>query len=526
MSTTDYDLLEYRSDPIASSHPDRLYTVAQVLGLSPAAAHPASARILEIGCGSGTSTIPMALSLPEAEILALDVSATQIERIERRASDLGLTHLKTRQLDLCDLPADSGQFDYIISHGVYSWVPPATRDRLLEICGRHLAPGGIALISYNTYPGWHMREPLRELLQFHTRHCEAMADRVERSREMTRWIVEALPGALGAYREAFRQQEKYVLDAQRGGSYLIHDLLAAETRPVLFREFVEHAARHGLRYLAETDLAKMQDPSVSEDVHRRIVQWSGDAVDQQQYLDFLTNRSFRKSLLCRATTRSDSRVTADKLAGMYLAADLRCTHPRRPLGSSEPMEFQSFGDVKGTSAHPLTKAACLVLSERWPRPLALQELLELATERLMAESPAARNTLAADRDETCRALTKMYVLGTLELFPRQLEFTTEVSQRPEACPLVRLQAAAGEGLTNRLQRPVLADELQRALLPLLDGTRNHAALLADWIDVVRQQELFRQEPSGDGPATDWPAALAARLDSVLQLLAGAALLVR
>ncbi|MCO6457237.1 MAG: methyltransferase regulatory domain-containing protein [Pirellulaceae bacterium] len=525
MTITNYDLLEYRSDPIASSHPDRLYTVARVLGLNPPAAHPATARILEIGCGSGTSTIPMALSLPQAEILALDVSATQIERIERRASELGLTHLTTRQLDLCDLPADCGQFDYIISHGVYSWVPPATRDRLMEICSQHLAPGGIALISYNTYPGWHMREPLRELLQFHTRHCEGLTDRVERSREMAQWIGEALPGALGAYREAFRQTEKYVLDSQRGGSFLIHDLLAADTQPVLFREFAEHAARFGLRYLAETDLAKMQDPAVSEDVHRRIVQWSSDAVDQQQYLDFLTNRSFRKSLLCRASARSDSRVTADKLTGMFLAADLRCTHPRRPLSSSEPLEFQSFGDVKGTSAHPLTKAACLVLSERWPRPLALQELLELAAERLMAESPAARNTLAADRDETCRALTKMYLLGTLELFPRQLEFTTEVSQRPEACPLVRLQAAVGEGLTNRLQRPVVTDELQRALLPLLDGTRDHAQLLVDWIDAARRQKLPLDGSGGSGSATDWPATLAPRLEPVLQLLAGAALLV-
>ena len=103
----------------------------------------------------------MADQFPSSEFIGIDASLRQIQDGNRTLTQSGLTNVELRQQDILEF-TDDRPFDFIISHGVYSWVPTAVQHRMLQICRDCLAPNGIAYVSYNTYPGWHMRGMIRD----------------------------------------------------------------------------------------------------------------------------------------------------------------------------------------------------------------------------------------------------------------------------------------------------------------------------------------------------------------------------
>src|SRR5437868_15404402 len=148
---TSYDEVPYPSLPYPYPHPDHPAVVATLLGLSPA--RPDRCRVLELGCAGGGNLIPMAYTYPESTFLGIDLSVEQIRQGEELREALGLANIELRAMSILDVDDRFGTFDYIICHGVYSWVPEAVQDKILEVCARHLAPEGIGFVSYNTFPG-------------------------------------------------------------------------------------------------------------------------------------------------------------------------------------------------------------------------------------------------------------------------------------------------------------------------------------------------------------------------------------
>src|ERR1700747_3167393 len=137
---TSYDQVLYRGFPYAQSHPDRLATMATLFGMTPAPVE--RCRVLELGCGDGGNVIPMAFTLPESRFLGVDLSASAIARGQDLVRTLSLSNITLRHLDLMEMAGGAGEFDYIIAHGLYSWVPPAVREQILKLFKSHLAPNG------------------------------------------------------------------------------------------------------------------------------------------------------------------------------------------------------------------------------------------------------------------------------------------------------------------------------------------------------------------------------------------------
>ena len=160
-----YDQVPYQSLSVPYTHPDRLATVATLLGLQPAPVE--RCRVLELGCASGGNIVPMAAQLTSSTFLGVDLSQRQVAAGRKILADLGLTNVELLHTDLRDLGSEVGTFDYIITHGVYSWVEPAIRDALLSLVKASLAEQGVAYISYNTLPGWHLRSIVRDAMRFH-----------------------------------------------------------------------------------------------------------------------------------------------------------------------------------------------------------------------------------------------------------------------------------------------------------------------------------------------------------------------
>jgi SAM-dependent methyltransferase len=186
---TEYDAVVYPTGLYPQTHPDRLATNATLFGLDPAPVE--KCRVLEIGCGDGTNLLTMAFSLPESRFFGIDLAAEPIRRGNQLIEKLGLTNVTLRQLDVLQTPDDLGVFDYIIAHGVYSWVPAEVREKIMAICSRHLSEQGLAYISYNAYPGNHLRDLVRRMMRFHSDKFEAPADKVRQARALVKFAAEA-----------------------------------------------------------------------------------------------------------------------------------------------------------------------------------------------------------------------------------------------------------------------------------------------------------------------------------------------
>ncbi len=166
-----YDELPYESTPFTETHPENLAVLGRLFGLQ--TPEPAHCRLLELGCASGGNLIPLAWRLPQAHFLGLELSRRQVEDGQALARSLALENIEIRHQDILSAGTELGEFDYIIAHGIFSWVPEKVRDKILPICSRHLSPSGLAYINYNTLPGWRMRGMVRDMLRFHTRHAPA-----------------------------------------------------------------------------------------------------------------------------------------------------------------------------------------------------------------------------------------------------------------------------------------------------------------------------------------------------------------
>ena len=88
-------------------------------------------RVLELGCGRGGNVIPMALALPEAHFCGIDLSSRQVDEARELARSVGVTNLELRSMSFEDIEDSFGPFDYVICHGVYSWVPREIQESLL-----------------------------------------------------------------------------------------------------------------------------------------------------------------------------------------------------------------------------------------------------------------------------------------------------------------------------------------------------------------------------------------------------------
>src|SRR5262249_12745352 len=173
---TTYDQVPYDARPRYATHPDCLATLAVLLGMKPAPVD--RCRVLEVGCATGGNLIPLAQALPQSTFVGFDLAPRQIEQGRRVAAAAGLGNIDLRPVGILDVDQSVGQFDYILCHGVYSWVGPDVRDAILRLCRDRLAPQGVAYVSYNTYPGWHLRAPIRDLMRYHVRDIPGRQDQI------------------------------------------------------------------------------------------------------------------------------------------------------------------------------------------------------------------------------------------------------------------------------------------------------------------------------------------------------------
>ena len=527
---TSYDEVPYPSYPLPQTHPDHLAVVATLLGLCPPP--PDRCRVLELGCASGGNLIPLALALPESTFVGIDLSREQIADGQRVLDVLGLRNIELRPLSILQVDDAFGSFDYIICHGVYSWVPPEVQEKILHIVARQLVPQGVGYVSYNTYPGWHLRGMIRAMMRYHVGRFPAKTpeSRVRRARELLEFLVRAASGHDHSY--TLLLQEHLQLLQKHSDAYLFHEHLEEHNEPVWFLEFCDRLAAHGLRYLGEAEFATMvAAAALPAGLEKELEAIAPRLLEKEQYLDFVRNRTFRQTLLCHACLRPCYKVRAERLAGLRVASPLRPASPSPDLASESPVEFVVPSGQSLTTSAPIVKAALLCLGEAWPESIPLQALVAQAGERLRScqspgDEPAEEQGLALRRSLLTAYANSSPPLVDLSLTPPR--FSTRLSPRPLASPLARLQAETGRPVTNLRHEIVNLTPFDRHLLPLLDGTRDRPALLEALLERYHSGRLHVSQADGQ-PIHESSRAreiLAEVLDQHLPRLARAAVLQR
>ena len=437
-------------------------------------ADPGGARVLELGCAGGGNLIPMAWYLPRATFLGIDRAAASLGVGRSLAERLALSNLELRQADIATIdPATLGEFDYILVHGVWSWVSAAVQEQILRVCGACLAPQGIAYVSYNTLPGWYPRSMVRDLLLYHTRTIRDPVIRLTAARGLLERLAVAWAGDESPLAHYLAREVAELRRVHPG--YLFHEYLGETNTPILFAEFMHRASQYGLGYLAEAELHTMFSSTLPEGA-MVLVDSLEDLLDQEQHMDFLRYRHSRKTLLCREETPLQHDLDLTRLREFSISALLS---PVQWVDLTQTIT-EDFGAPDGARfsvTHPLTKAALLHLAEVYPDAVAYPVLEEAAIQRVVAAG-ATKWEVARLNEE----LFSLYVHQAIRLATAPEAIYHSLSSRPRTHALARAQADTHCGHLATVRHTVLdIDPLAGQLIQLMDGTRNLDELVAELV---------------------------------------------
>jgi SAM-dependent methyltransferase len=498
--TWTYDTLPYPSRANPRTAPDLLASLATVCGMSPAPV--TTARVLEIGCSDGGNIIPMGFEMPDATFVGIDASFREIDEGRATIAEIGVRNVELRAVDLMTVGAELGEFDYIIAHGVYSWVHPEVQQRLLAVYREHLAPQGVGYISYNVHPGWHVRETVREMMLYHTRKMQDPREKTSHARGFLDFLVNTVSASNDVFLALLKRAQTDLNDL--ADAHFFHDMLEESNRPLYFHEFVERLDRAGLAYVTEAEYWTTQLTSVPEavaDVVRRV---TTTAVEREQYLDFWRNRGFRQSIVRRADATVSPSDPLD-LTRFLVSSSLLPGDPQTG-DREETQRFVSPGGIMLQTEHEVIKAGLRHLGEIYPRAIPFAELL--------AEARRAAGLPDGDAHPLEDTVRSCFTNNLVELHTFMPHFVSTVSERPLASPVSRSQARMKRRIPSMLHKTVdLDDPIAHILVQHLDGRNDHDALHAILMREAASGELEIKE--GPNPVTD-PAKLAPILREALE----------
>jgi methyltransferase-like protein/predicted O-methyltransferase YrrM len=473
---TAYDEVSYPGHPFVETHPDHLAVLGSLLGMSPAPMH--CCRVLELGCGEGANLIPMAFDAPDGKFVGIDLSEQSVRRGNAFIAKMGLSNIALRAFDIMDVGPDFGTFDYIIAHGVYSWVPDVVRDKVLEIYRQNLTPQGIAFASYNCYPGCFSRDIARHIMRYHVRGESGPQERVRQGRALMQFLAEASAEDT-IYGFELRNQHNRVKDIDP--QVLFHDDLSEVATPFFLYQVAQDAAKHGLQYLCDSAFSMSHLGRLSAKARERLAAIpEAEAVTREQYVDFVDGRAFRESLFCHAKVQLDRPIDPRRVTTLRLATSAVPADGEIDPAAPGVVTFKTENGSTLATDHRLSKAAIVILGACWPQSKSFADLVSAALTTLGTVAGEIKANIDEEADALAGLIFRAFAAGQFHLRFSPENMTTTISGRPKASALARKQAESGLVVTNLLHRGVsMKDETVRQFLLLVDGTRTLDQLVAD-----------------------------------------------
>ena len=406
-----------------------------------------------------------------------------------------------------------GAFDFVIAHGLFSWVPRDVQEALLEVCARRLSPNGIVYLSYNTLPGWSTGVMFREMVLYRVRGIADPAERLREARSFLRYLAGAAQPKETIWAAMLDEHASYF--EQGHDWYLLHDDLEAENDPVYFHEMVARAEAHGLQYVTE-ERSLSSGEVLAPEALEQLDRFAASRIEREQVVDFACNRRFRRSLFCRAGRALPSGPTPGRLAACRFRTCVKPVDTSADPLSPGAERFLGLDGRSLESSDPRLRALLHVLHGVWPGTLdhaAATHVLAEATRRTGGEAPAP---------ELLDRMVYQAVLGqVVSAHLLDPPLATRLPERPFVSPVARYEAAAGGPVTHLLNGSSELEPLDRFVIGLLDGTRTRDDVAAALRETLEAGSL---EPTATGGAAgpgEEPMAAEALADLALaRLLAG------
>ena len=505
-----YDSVPYLSKPFAQTTPEQMAIMGKLFGLQPP--DITSARVLELGCSSGGNIIPLAARYPQLQALGIDLSQVQIAQGQQVLGKLGIENCTLKVLDIVHAQSEiTGQFDYIICHGVFSWVPPAVRQAILNITRKHLSPSGVAYISYNVYPGWKQREVIREMMLLHAGKEGTPAQRLQRAKDMLQY-TKSISTEQTTYGKLLREEAAHMSQAE--DYYLFHEYLENENNPMYFKDFMALVANHQLAYLGEAGLSDMAPQRLGQDIHNTLARVSaGNILATEQYMDFFTNRTFRQTLLVHEAQAQhiNRNLGPHTLKGFAINTALSVDPAFQVApGQSALVQYKDSFGRSLTVNSPMALAMVQTLLAAKPHSVVFEDLVATVAEKVTEKAPGVvANALQAVAHAVGAELINLLVqnLVRLSLAPLPVSLPSPSPLMPTnsdtlcAFSLARIQAQMGQNwATNLLHQAVKISPVHQTVLAQLDGTRSRAVVLADLLLQLKDGRLIAH--SGQERITD------------------------
>lgn len=461
-----YEEMTYDSYPYLNTSPEKLATLGVLFGLNPPSLN--GAKVLELGCAAGGNIIPHAVYNPQGQYLGIDLSMKQIAEGQEQIKKLGLKNIELKQMSIADIDESFGKFDYIICHGVFSWVPKEIQDKILQISKQNLTENGIAYISYNTLPGWNMVRTIRDMMLYHSKSFSNLKDKVAQSRALLDFVKDSLEGQDTAYSKMLTQEAELL--SKQSDCYIAHDHLEQENSQFYFSEFMNKANSAGLQYLSDVAISMMYLGNVKPQVAEKL-QSINDIVQTEQYLDFINNRRFRSTLLCHNNLKVNRALTSDMIKKFALTANINLSEPMKgKIEDQQEVKFyiRNNPDSFLTIKSPYLMAALLVLSENQGFPLSFNSIVSRANKLFKKDAKAE-----IEKEFENIALN-LVIKGVIDISLQERTKEKLNLQKPKIASLVeyQLQNTNRNWVTSSHHAPVSINIFDRVALPYMNGSRN------------------------------------------------------
>lgn len=490
-----YDEVPYHSYPYPQSQPDHLRVMGMLFGMNPPELK--KARVLELGCAEGGNIVPHAVNYPNSEFIGVDLSKVQIDAGLQHVKSLGVKNIQLKHASIMDInEKEYGKFDYIICHGVISWVPKEVREKILDIASKQLTPNGIAYISYNTLPGWNTVRTIRDMMLYHGEGFKTPQEKVNQARLLLKFVKDSLEGQNSPYANFMTQE--FELLSKQSDHYLRHDHLEEDNKQFYFSEFMKEAASRGMQYLSDTSIASMYVGNMPK-VAAEKLQTINDIVRTEQYMDYITNRRFRSTLLCHQSVKLNRNLNADIIKKFRMSFNVAPDQDeaQKDLNNNDIMKFYYNNNKENfiSSSSPSLKSVLMVFSENQNIPLSFDEIVDMANKKLQGnhKDAIAKELLA----NAMQLVIKGYMNLSLFAYDKQ---KVDLS-KPKVTKLAYYQATntPNTWVTNLMHNAVGVNAFDKFAIKYMDGKHTQAQIVDQLVSDIDSGAITIQK---DGQKID------------------------
>ncbi|GFO67732.1 hypothetical protein GMLC_13110 [Geomonas limicola] len=424
---------------------------------------------LDLGCGQGESVNLFAACHPEGQFHAVDFNAAHIAGARNVARQASIQNVTFWEASFADLPElDLPQFDFIVLHGIYSWVGPENRQRIVDFLRTHLKSGGVVYVSYNSLPGWSSYAPLRQLLSSYADTQPGnLEERVERALRFAQRLKSA-GASFFSTNSAARDFFDYICTLPR--NYVVHEFFNRDWSLFYHAEVVRNLAAAKLHFVGSANLAENQDMLRFSAEQQQVLGAISDRVMRETVKDFTVAPLLRRDIF----TKGGRRIPAVEQLRHVGETGFALVVPRARV------EYKAAFPIGEVALEPLLYDPILLALEE--RPQTLDQLLSHPEVESLGKTrviEALMVLMAAD-----------YVMTAVE----PALYTTMTTRRLNNAIIERhLDNLEKKTLASPvLQSGVKVDWLERLLLLCeIRGTDDPAAFI--WGEMRQREQLLSRE---------------------------------